>query len=115
MLKAETAERYLLTAVRNQCRNVLEHRQVHERFFRLMSEEAVQPTLSIDEQIRMKELMQYIRQQLPPLSQEIFRLRYLREMTCQEVADTLGISRQTVHSHLQQSVEQIRKYFKSNT
>ena len=115
MLKADTAERYLLTAVRNQCRNVLEHRQVHERFFRLMSDEAVQSTLSTDEQIRMEELMHYIRQQLPPLSQEIFRLRYLREMTCQEVADTLGISRQTVHSHLQQSIERIREYFKSNT
>jgi RNA polymerase sigma factor, sigma-70 family len=115
MLKADTAERYLLTAVRNQCRNVLEHRQVHERFFRLMSDEAVQSTLSNDEQIRMEELMHYIRQQLPPLSQEIFRLRYLREMTCQEVADTLGISRQTVHSHLQQSIERIREYFKSNT
>lgn len=115
MLKADTAERYLLTAVRNQCRNVLEHRQVHERFFRLMSDEAVQSTLSTDEQIRMEELLHYIRQQLPPLSQEIFRLRYLREMTCQEVADTLGISRQTVHSHLQQSIERIREYFKSNT
>ncbi len=114
-LKADTAERYLLTAVRNQCRNVLEHRQVHERFYRLMSDEAVQPTLSTDEQIRMEELMRYIQQQLPPLSQEIFRLRYLREMTCQEVADTLGISRQTVHSHLGQLVERIREYFKSNT
>ena len=114
-LKADTAELYLLTAVRNQCRNVLEHRQVHERFFRLMSDEAVQSTLSTDEQIRMEELMRYIRQQLPPLSQEIFRLRYLQEMTCQEVADTLGISRQTVHSHLQQSIERIREYFKSNT
>ena len=114
-LKADTAERYLLTAVRNQCRNVLEHRQVHERFFRLMSDEAVQPTLSTDEQLRMEELMRYIRQQLPPLSQEIFRLRYLREMTCQEVADTLGISRQTVHSRLGQLVERIREYFKSNT
>ena len=114
-LKADTAEWYLLTAVRNQCRNVLEHRQIHERFYRLMSDEAVQPTLSTDEQIRMEELMRYIRQQLPPLSQEIFRLRYLREMTCQEVADALGISRQTVHSHLQQSIERIREYFKSNT
>ena len=84
-LKADTAERYLLTAVRT------------------------------DEQIRMEELMRYIQQQLPPLSQEIFRLRYLREMTCQEVADTLGISRQTVHSHLGQLVERIREYFKSNT
>ena len=90
-LKADTAERYLLMAVRNQCRNVLEHRQVHERFFRLMSDEAVQPTLSTDEQIRMEELMLYIRQQLPPLSQEVFRLRYLQEMTCQEVADRLGL------------------------
>lgn len=114
-LKADTAERYLLTAVRNQCRNVLEHRQLHERFFRLMSDEAVQPALSTDEQICMEELIRYIRQQLPPLSQEIFRLRYLREMTCQEVADTLGISRQTVHSHIGQSVERIREYFKSNT
>ena len=113
--RPDTAERYLLTAVRNQCRNVLEHRQVHERFYRLMSDEAVQPTLSTDEQIRMEELMRYIQQQLPPLSQEIFRLRYLREMTCQEVADTLGISRQTVHSHLGQLVERIREYFKSNT
>ena len=94
---------------------MLEHRQVHERFYRLMSDEAVQPTLSTDEQIRMEELMRYIQQQLPPLSQEIFRLRYLREMTCQEVADTLGISRQTVHSHLGQLVERIREYFKSNT
>ena len=114
-LKGDTAERYLLTAVRNQCRNVLEHRQVHERFYRLMSDEAVQPTLSTDEQIRMEELMRYIQQQLPPLSQEIFRLRYLREMTCQEVADTLGISRQTVHNHRGQLVERIREYFKSNT
>ena len=114
-LRPDTAEAYLLTGVRNQCRNVLEHRQVHERFYRLMSDEAVQPTLSTDEQIRMEELMRYIQQQLPPLSQEIFRLRYLREMTCQEVADTLGISRQTVHSHLGQLVERIREYFKSNT
>ena len=114
-LKADTAEWYLLTAVRNQCRNLLEHRQVHERFFRLMSGEAVQLTSSGDEQLRMEELMLYIRRHLPPLSQDIFRLRFLREMTCQEVADALGISRQTVHSHLQQAIGRIREYFKSNT
>jgi RNA polymerase sigma-70 factor (ECF subfamily) len=63
----------------------------------------------------MTELMQYVKEHLPPLSQQIFRLRFLREMTCQEVADTLGISRMTVHSHLKESLEQIRVYFKSNT
>ena len=81
-LRPDTAEAYLLMGVRNQCRNVMERKQVRERF-------------------------------LPPLSQQIFRLRFLREMTCQEVADTLGISRMTVHSHLKESLEQIRVYFKS--
>ena len=112
-IKEETAEGYLLTAVRNQCRNVIERKQVRERFLRLFSEEATKPTITNGEQLRMTELMQYVEEHLPPLSQQIFLLRYLREMTCQEVADTLGISRQTVHNHLQQSVEQIRVYFKS--
>ena len=108
-LRPDTAEAYLLTGVRNQCRNVMERKQVRERFLRLLSEEATEPTITN----RMTELMQYVEEHLPPLSQQIFRLRFLREMTCQEVADTLGISRMTVHNHLKESVEQIRVYFKS--
>ena len=112
-LRPDTAEAYLLMGVRNQCRNVMERKQVRERFLRLLSEEATEPTITNSEQLRMTELMQYVEEHLPPLSQQIFRLRYLREMTCQEVADTLGISRMTVHNHLKESVEQIRVYFKS--
>ena len=112
-LRPDTAEAYLLTGVRNQCRNVMERKQVRERFLRLLSEEATEPTITNSEQLRMTELMQYVKEHLPPLSQQIFRLRFLREMTCQEVADTLGISRMTVHSHLKESLEQIRVYFKS--
>jgi RNA polymerase sigma factor (sigma-70 family) len=48
------------------------------------------------------------------MEQNIFRLRYLREMTCQEVAEALNVSRQTVHTHLKQSVEKIRKFFNSS-
>ena len=110
-LHPTTAESYLLKGVRNQCRNVIEQKQVRERFLRLLSEEATEPTTANDEQLRMTELMQYVEEHLPPLSQQIFRLRYLREMTCQEVADALGISRMTVHNHLKESVEQIRIYF----
>ena len=112
-LRPDTAEAYLLMGVRNQCRNVMERKQVRERFLRLLSEEATEPTITNSEQLRMTELMQYVEEHLPTLSQQIFRLRYLREMTCQEVADALGISRMTVHNHLKESVEQIRIYFKS--
>lgn len=113
MLRPETAEQFLITGVRNQCRDVLRKKQVHERFYRLFSEEMQQQTINPDDVQRMDELLKYMDEHLPSLSLQILRLRYLQEMTCQEVADTLGISRMTVHNHLRQSVEQIRKYFKS--
>ena len=114
-LRQDTAEAYLMQATRNQCRNVLERKQVRERFVRLFSAEAVEPSIGSDDRLRMEELMRFIHKQLPPLSQQVFRLRYLQEMTCQEVADALGVSRQTVHTHLQQSIAKIRVFFKSNT
>ena len=114
-LQQDTAEAYLMRATRNQCRNVLERKQVRERFLRLFSAEAAEPAIADSERLRMEELMRFVHAQLPPLSQQVFRLRYLQEMTCQEVADTLGVSRQTVHAHLQQSIAKIRTFFKSNT
>lgn len=112
-LHPDTAEAYLLTGVRNQCRNVMERKLVRERFLRLMSEDAVEPTMTDSDRLRMAELMEYVEKHLPAMSQQMFRLRFLQDMTCQDVADTLGISRQTVHSHLYDTVEQIRKHFKS--
>jgi RNA polymerase sigma-70 factor (ECF subfamily) len=112
-LRPETAESYLLMSVRNQCLNVLERKQVRERFVKLISEEAVRPTLADSEKQRMAELMEYVEGNLPEMSRQIIRLRYLRDMSCQEVADTLGVSRQTVHSYLRQAIESIRAFFKS--
>ena len=114
-LRQETAEAFLVTAIRNECRNVLKRKQVRERFLRLHAGEAAEPTITDGERLRMEELMHFVHRQLPPLSQQIFRLRYMQEMTCQEVADTLGISRQTVHTHLQQAIGKIRTFFKQNT
>ena len=113
-LREDTAEAYLMMSVRNECRNVLERKHLHDRFTHLLSIDATEPLMAENEVLRMEELMRYIREHLPSLSQQIFQLRYLQEMTCQEVANTLGISRQTVYVHLQQSIEKIRKYFKSN-
>lgn len=113
VLRQDTAETYLLIGVRNQCRNVIERKKVRERFARLISDTATEPAMTDGEQLRMTELTQYVEKHLPPMSQKVFCLRYLHEMTCQEVADTMGISRQTVHKHLRESIEYIRLYFKS--
>ena len=116
-MQADDAKAFLLKSVRHRCQNVLQHKQVKERVARLLTEasDTIASSDTIEEQMQMEELMHYLQDNLPPLSQEIFRLRYLKEMTCQEVAQVLNVSRQTVHTHLKQTVEKIRKYFNSNS
>ena len=116
IVKADNAKTFLLASVRHRCLNVLQHKQVLERFARLLTEDADTPVSDnlVEEQLQMEELMRYVRDNLSPMEQNVFRLRYLREMSCQEVAEALNVSRQTVHAHLKQTVEKIRKYFNSN-
>ena len=117
IVRADNAKAFLLASVRHRCLNVLQHKQVHERFARLLIEgtDTLVSDNTVEEQMQMEELMRYVRENLSSLEQQIFRLRYLREMTCQEVAEALNVSRQTVHAHLKLSVEKIRKYFNSNS
>ncbi|MBQ9203546.1 MAG: sigma-70 family RNA polymerase sigma factor [Prevotella sp.] len=117
VMRADNAKAFLLASARRRCLNVLQHKQVQERFARLLTEDANTPISDNtgEEQIQMEELMRYVQENLSPMEQKVFRLRYLREMTCQEVAEALNVSRQTVHTHLKQSVEKIRKYFNSNS
>ena len=117
IVKADNAKAFLLASVRHRCLNVLQHKQVQERFARLLTEGTDTPVSDtlVEEQMRMEELMRYVRDNLSPMEQNVFRLRYLREMSCQEVGEALNVSRQTVHAHLKQTVEKIRKYFNSNS
>ncbi|MCR4920084.1 MAG: sigma-70 family RNA polymerase sigma factor [Bacteroidaceae bacterium] len=117
VVRADNAKAFLLASVHHRCLNVLQHKQVQERFARLLTEgtDTLISDNTVEEQMQMEELMRYLQDNLSPLSLEIFRLRYLKEMTCQKVAEALNVSRQTVHTHLKQTVEKIRKYFNSNS
>lgn len=105
-----------MVSVRNRCWNVLEHKQVKERFVRLQTDVGTESTQdnTADEQLRMQELIRYIEGDLSPMERNIFQLRYLKELTCKEIAETVGVSRQTVHTNLRQAIEKIRMYFNSN-
>ena len=117
VVRADNAKAFLMASVRHRCLNVLQHMQVQERFARLLIEDSdtLVSNNTAEEQMQMEELMRYLQNSLTPMSLKIFRLRYLQEMTCQEVAEALNVSRQTVHTHLKQSVEKIRKYFNSSS
>jgi RNA polymerase sigma-70 factor (ECF subfamily) len=117
MMRADNARAFLLASVHHRCLNVLRHKQVQERFARLLTENSDKLVNgdTAEDKMQMEELMHYVRNNLSPMEQNTFRMRYLKEMTCQEVAEALNVSRQTVHTYLKQAVEKIRKYFNSNS
>ncbi len=110
-IKSDNARSFLLTCVRNSCINVIRHKQMRERFIRLYSAKAEPLADGPDDSLMLNELREYINTELPPLSRRIFTLRFLHDMTCQQVADAVGVSRVTVHHHLSQSLEKINAYF----
>jgi RNA polymerase sigma-70 factor (ECF subfamily) len=109
-------EGYLMTAVRNRCRDVLSHKSMRERVERLFLQESMQSQIvSMNDDDRLERLMQFIEAELPPLSQQVFRLRFLSEMSYEEVAQAAGVSKVTVYNHLSQSLQRIREYFEQQT
>ena len=114
-VQVEKMEGYLMMAVRNRCLDVLSHKSVREQVEKLFSQELKQRhIIARNEDERLDQLMQYIERELPPLSQQILRLRFLQEMTYEEVAQEVGVSKVTVYNHLWQSMHRIKEYFSKN-
>lgn len=113
-IRSDNARGFLLTCVRNTCINVIRHKQMRERFMKLYSNRAEPLADGPDDSLTLNELREYIDNNLPPLSRRIFTLRFLHDMTCQQVADAVGVSRVTVHHHLSQSLEKINTYFNNS-
>lgn len=109
-------EGYLMTAVHNRCRDVLNRKSMQERVENHFLQESMQSQIvSMNDDVRLERLMQFIEAELPPLSQQIFRLRFLSEMSYEEVAQAAGVSKVTVYNHLSQSLQRIREYFEQQT
>ena len=113
-IRSDNARGFLLTCVRNSCINVIRHKQMRERFARLHVLQDEPLADGPDDSVMLAELRDYINEQLSPLTRRIFTLRYLQDMTCQQVAEAVGVSRVTVHHHLSQSLEKINAYFNNS-
>lgn len=112
--QADRIEGFLMTSVRNRCRDVLRHKNVRESVEKLFSAEMMlNQNKPIHDDDRLERLMLFVEAKLPPLTQQIFRLRFLREMTYEEIAEAVGVSRVTVYNHLSQSLLRIKEHFET--
>lgn len=111
VLMPESEEGFLMRSVRNRCLNLIAHKDVKERVTKLLIDDA-DVILSDKTDWRLEQLMLLIEDLEPPIRKQIFRLHYLKEMSYQEVADKVGVSKVTVFNHLSQAMDWIKEQFK---
>lgn len=105
---------YLFTAARNKVLNAIKHKKVIARYeedFRRFTRLSLSAT---DDKVLQKELETLIEAEvsaLPPRMREVFVLSRKGHLTHQEIADRLGISKQTVNDHIKNSLKILRPKF----
>lgn len=105
-LREETLRNYLLTLTRNRCINLLVRRQ-REKTAVMVDIHQEDET----EQEVLEALYCFIDERLPPLSQQVLRLRYQQGLKYREIAEELQVSEVTVYHHLSQSLKQMKDHF----
>lgn len=108
VLMPKSEEGFLMRSVRNQCLNLIAHKGVKEKVAKLLIDDT-DVILSDETDERLEQLLLLIDDLEPPIRKQIFRLRYLKEMSYQEVADKMEVSKVTVFNHLSQAMDWIRK------
>ena len=111
VLLPESEEGYLIRSVRNRCLNLIAHKSVKEKVVKTLLDDA-DVILSEETDERLEQLMLLIDNLEPPIRKLIFRLRYLQDMSYQEIADKVKVSKVTVFNHLSKAMDWIREHFK---
>ena len=110
-------EHYLMTSVRNRCRNLLEHKDVRAKFEQVYVAEMKQGSVEEDDDFspmaverKYEHVITYAKKQLTGQTLMVFQMRHLQGMKYQEIADQLGISKVMVYKHLTKAMTIIREY-----
>lgn len=106
---------YLYRSAYNMCMNRFEHNKVKLRY---QSEtEYKLRTIEFEdfEESYQNDLLHHISkaiEQLPPKSREVFKLRYIENLSNEEISAKLDLSKRTVENHLYTSLQFLRSQLK---
>lgn len=116
--KIEKFEDYLFIMARNHIYTELKKKtrddqfkeQVHQYFDSGITNAEIQ-LLTKETQLQINKAIE----QLTPQQQLVYRMSREQELSHEEIAEKLNISRNTVRNHIVQSLKQIREYLHENT
>ncbi len=107
---------YLFTSVKNRCLNVLAKNKTFETFKHEKTLDA--PRIAISEPLEVAEFETHIFNlinNLPPATQNIFKLSRFENLSNQEIADQLKLSKRTVELQISNALKYLReKLFNTN-
>lgn len=115
----ETMRQYLMMSVRNRCINAINQKKLRDKLKHLYAYEELpksedpNPSVSDQEEERRHQLHDFINHHLSPQDKDIFRMRFIDEMSYQEMMDVTGISRMAIYKHLSRTINQIKEHFKN--
>lgn len=109
---------YLYTIVRNRILNQLRDLANQDKLCEQIFSQAVDYTNETKDEILVNDLRQFITralQQLTPRQREIFEMSREQQMSHREIAESLGISVNTVQESISTSLRTLRTYLKKNS
>jgi len=111
-VRKDTAESYLLTAVRYKCLKVIRAKHVRQRAAKYLQQDDTLEMTPLDvQQDRLGEVLDYSEQALTPRTLRVFQLRFQQHKSYAEIAATLNISEAAVYKYLAQSLHKIKNHF----
>lgn len=113
-IKIESSlENYLLAGVKNRSLNYLKSKYGSKEFDELLELHGQSFEMPVDNVLELKELEDLIKlavKKLPPKCNTIFHLSRNADMTYQEIADELDISKETVKTQIGVALQKIREF-----
>lgn len=113
-LNINELDRYLFSAVKYKVLNYIKSRIVRQTYRDTVSLK-IDADSNTEEELALQDLRQAITngiENLPPKTQEIFRLNRLEGLSVREISDLLHIPERTVEYHVTQSLRSMRVYLK---
>jgi len=110
-LTIKNLEAYCWVSIRNRSINALAKPHKKIRQVELEDSIAFDPTITVETQ-ELQEKIQKAVSILPNKTREVFLLCREQGLTYQEVADKMGIGKETVKSHMKTALTKLREYLK---
>lgn len=118
LLQVERFDDYLFIVARNYILNYLRNNKKNKLFTAQLSQHFGEHSITPEDEFLVKESQKLIEQAiaaLPPQQQLVYQLRRKQELSLDEIAGQMNISRNTARNHLTQALKHIKEYLKTHS